>query len=73
MIKDWDNKPKSLEVLVRTGDLIINFTVDTGSTTSFINKKTADIILADKSAHNARFVKIEDLKLRVTYIDCEKK
>ena len=49
--------------------MIINFTVDTGSTTSFVNKKTADLILADKSAHNARFVKIEDLKLRVTYID----
>ena len=71
-IKDWDNKPKSLEALVRTGDQIINFTVDTGSTTSFVNKSTSDIILADKST-NANFVKIEDLKLRVTYIDYNKK
>ena len=68
-IKDWENKPRSLEALVRTGDMIINFTADTGSTTSFINKKTADLILADKAAYNAKFVKIEDLKLKVTYID----
>ena len=53
--------------------MIINFTVDTGSTTSFVNKKTADLILTDKSAHNAKFVKIEDLKLKVTYIDYNKK
>ena len=37
MVRDWEDNPKSLEILVRAFNSIINFTIDTGSPASFIN------------------------------------
>ena len=47
---------------------IINFTIDTGSPASFINQKTADMLLKDP-ASNATFKNIKDVKIGMRFID----
>ena len=71
-IQDLDNKPKSLEVLIRYFKSIISFTVDTGSPTNFINKAAAESLLRGKSS-NAVVKNIKDINLRMKFIDFNKK
>ena len=65
MVRDWEDNPQSLDVLIRSFNSIINFAIDTGSPASFINQKTADMLLNDP-ASNAKF---KDVKIGMRFID----
>ena len=70
-IQDLNERPKSIEVLVRSFNSILSFTVDTGSPASFINKATAETLMKDKDS-NAVFKNIKEVNLGMRFIDYNK-
>ena len=67
ILVDFDNDEKSLEVDQRAGTFFISLTVDTGSPTLFLNKRSAEKLLADKAANAS--MKPADPELQSKYID----
>ena len=65
-IQDLNAKPKSIEVLVRSFNNILSFTVDTGIPPSFINKTTCEALMRDKE-FNAIFKNMKDVNLGMIY------
>ena len=70
--KDENNKNRCIDVVVRAANCFIKLTVDTGSPSSFINKATADKLLADPST-KASFTPVNKMKNYVRHICYNKK
>ena len=66
--KDRKNENKCIDVIVRAENCFIKLTVDTGSPSSFINKFTADSLVADAST-GAKFIPVKLMKHYITHID----
>ena len=45
LVVGFDNRLRSIEACIRAGNLFISVTVDTGSPSSFLSKRTADKLL----------------------------
>ena len=70
IVVDFDNRQKSLEASIRAGNSFISVTVDTGSPSSFLNKRTAEKLLADPEAGASMIDPSPELQSR--YIDYNK-
>ena len=70
ILVDFDNKMRSLEACIRAGNSFISVTVDTGSPSSFLNKKTADKLLADPEARAS--MSDPDPQLQSRFVDYNK-
>ena len=70
-LKGAGGQPRSLSVQLRSGNSLFYATVDTGSPVSFLNKKTAEILV--KRILNVKFKDVARHPLDVTYVDYNKK
>ena len=70
-LKAAAGQPRSLSIQLRSGNSFFYATVDTGSPVSFLNKKTAKILM--KRIPNFKFKDVERHPLDVTYVDYNKK
>ena len=71
LLKTAGGQPRSLSIQLRSGNSFFYSTVDTGSPVSFLNKKTADILM--KRIPNIKFKDIARHPLDVIYVDYNKK
>ena len=71
LLKTAGGQPRSLSIQLRSGNSFFYSTVDTGSPVSFLNKKTADILM--KRIPNVKFKDIARHPLDVTYVAYNKK
>ena len=71
LLQTAGGQPRSLSIQLRSGNSFFYSTVDTGSPVSFLNKKTADILM--KRIPNVKFKDIARHPLDVTYVDYNKK
>ena len=65
--KDDNEVERTIEVVVRSASSFIKLTVDTGSPSSFLNKRTAKQLLTTNP--DAKFCPVEKLKNYVRHID----
>ena len=70
-LKAVGGQPRSLSIELRSGNSFFYATVDTGSPVSFLNKKTAKILM--KRIPNFKFKDVARHPLDVTYVDYNKK
>ena len=71
LLKAAGGQPRSLSIQLRCGNSFFYATVDTGSPVSFLNKKTAEILM--KRIPNVKFKDVARHPLDVTYVDYNKK
>ena len=71
LLKTAGGQPRSLSIQLRSGNSFFYSTVDTGSPVSFLNKKTADILM--KRNPNVKFKDIARHPSDATYVDYNKK
>ena len=71
LLKSAGGQPRSLSIQLCSGNSFFYATVDTGSPVSFLNKKTADILM--KLIPNVKFKDIARHPLDFTYVDYNKR
>ena len=70
-LKAAGGQPRSLSFQLRSGNSFFYAMVDTGSPVSFLNKKTAEILM--RRLPNVKFKDVGRYPLSVTYVDYNKK
>ena len=71
LLKAEGGQPRSLSIQLRSGISFFYATVDTGSPVSFLNKKTAEILM--RRLPHVTFKDVGRYSLGVTYVDYNKK
>ena len=71
LLKAAGGQPRSLSIQLRSGNSFFYATVDTGSPVSFLNKKTAEILM--KRIPIVKFKDVARHPLDVTYVDYNNK
>ena len=71
LLKLAGGQPRSLSIQLRSGNSFFYATMDTGSPVSFLNKKTAEILM--KRIPNVKIKDVGRYPLDVTYVDYNKK